>query len=34
MVLLLIVLAGLRAIRRRGDTTFGLTRLIWKQVMW
>ena len=31
MVLLLIVLAGLLAIRRCGG---GLTRLIWKQVTW
>lgn len=34
MVLLLIVLAGLLTIRRRGGATFGLTRLVWKQVMW
>jgi hypothetical protein len=32
MVLLLFVLAGLLVMRRHGDATFGLTRLLWKQV--
>ena len=34
MVLLLIVLAGLLVLRRRVGATFGLTRLVWKQVRW
>jgi hypothetical protein len=32
MVLLLVVFAGLLVMRYRGGVTFGLTRLIWKQV--
>ena len=32
IVLLLIILAGLVAMRYRGGGEFGLTRLIWKQV--
>ncbi len=32
MVLLLIVLTGLVIMRRRGGSTFGLTRLLWNQV--
>ncbi len=34
MVLLLIVLAGLLVIRRRGGARFGLARLVWEQVRW
>ena len=32
MVLLLIIFSGLLVIRCRGGGTFGLTRLLWKQV--
>jgi hypothetical protein len=32
MALLLIILTGLLVLRRRGGGTFGLTRVLWKQV--
>jgi hypothetical protein len=34
MALLLIILAGLFVLRRNGGGTFGLTRLLWRQVRW
>jgi hypothetical protein len=34
MALLLIVLAGLFVLRRNGGSTFGLARLLWRQVRW
>jgi len=33
MALLLIILTGLLVLCRRGHGTFGLTRVLWKQVM-
>ena len=33
MVLLLFVLSGLLVMRRRDGVTFGLARLLWKQVL-
>jgi hypothetical protein len=33
-VLLVIMLFGLLRLRRRGGGTFGLGRLLWKQVSW
>ena len=32
LALLLIILTGLLVLRRRGGGTFGLTRILWKQV--
>jgi hypothetical protein len=34
MALLLIILAGLFVLRRNGGGTFGLARLLWRQVRW
>ena len=34
MILLLIILAGLFVLRRNGGGTFGVARLLWKQVRW
>ena len=34
MALLLVILAGLFVLRRNGGGTFGLTRLLWRQVRW
>ena len=34
LALLLIIFAGLFVLRRNGGATFGLTRLIWRQVRW
>ena len=34
MALLLIILAGLFVLRRNGGGTFGLARLVWRQVKW
>ena len=34
MALLVIILAGLLVLRRNGGGTFGLSRLLWRQVRW